>query len=93
MFLILIVNQGVYATTSETTITPTLNEILATEEKIMKYDTRTNETTEVNMEELRQVVTLKNNMAGVANNSLSAYEPSTRLSLLKRELVSVLLGT
>ena len=48
-FLILIVNHKTYATTSEQS-SPTLDEILNSEQKIMKYDARTNETTEVNIQ-------------------------------------------
>ncbi len=36
-----------------------IDKILETEEKIMKYDARTNEITEVNMEELEQVLKMK----------------------------------
>lgn len=56
---ILIINGCVQATSEEQT-KPELNEILESEEKIMMYDARTNETTEVDMEQLRKELARKN---------------------------------
>lgn len=56
------------------------------EEKIMKYDTRTKETTEVDIQELKQINTLKNN----SSNVTKAYTPSkinTKLDTLQPRAV------
>ena len=85
-FLILIVNHKTYATTSEQS-SPTLDEILNSEQKIMKYDARTNETTEVNIEELRQIVAQKNNTnEDKEGYSTSSYTPRLKANILSSEI-------
>lgn len=78
-FSILIANHNVEAANLEQTHS-TVNEILNTEEKIMKYDAITNETTEVDVEELRQIFTLQDNMNQDNSNSLSPYDPYSEVS-------------
>lgn len=67
--------------------TPTLNEILESEEKIMMYDARTNETTEVDMEQLRQTVALKNKARGISDiNSIAPYDPYSSYSFMSKNV-------
>lgn len=53
-----------------------IDKILETEEKIMKYDARTNEITEVNMEELEQVLKMKKNINSEIPYSTMPYIPN-----------------
>lgn len=54
----------------------TTNDTLNTkEEKILKYDAITNQTTEVNMEELKQMTALLTNANDISYNSIEAYDP------------------
>lgn len=54
-----IINNGCVQATGEEQINPDLNEILESEEKIMMYDAKTNKTTEVDMEQLRNELSRK----------------------------------
>lgn len=78
-FSILFTTNSVQATSQEQT-NSSVNDILASEEKIMKYDARTNQTTQVDMEELKQVIALQNTN-GLNSNSISPYDPYAKLNL------------
>lgn len=56
------------------------NEDLGSQEKIMKYDVLTNETTEVNMEELEQVISSKYSITNNTEYILNSYNPYTKNS-------------
>lgn len=73
-FMIFIVNNNVMAANiEETKDNPDELEILIEpEDKIMKYDARTNETTEVDMEEIRQALSSKANSNKTTTNLPSA---------------------
>ncbi len=53
-----------------------IDKILETEEKIMKYDARTNEITEVNMKELEQVLKMEKNINTQIAYSTMPYIPN-----------------
>jgi V8-like Glu-specific endopeptidase len=91
-FSILIVNYNVEATNSEQT-NITLNEILNTEEKIMKYDAITNKTTEVDVEELKEIVTLQSNKNAEDNYSLTSYNPSLNSEVYSSKIPLVSLSS
>ena len=80
VFGIIICNSHVYATDFEEI---NLEKIISTDEKIMKYDSKTGETTEVDMEDLREKLKLKNN--GVVPNKVSAK--STQKSIFRSESI------
>ena len=71
---ILVITSDVQAE-SEEQANSNLNESLETEEKIMMYDSKTNETTEVDIQELKQVLRQKNNTKGGSSNYLDSYDP------------------
>ncbi|MCI8362026.1 MAG: hypothetical protein HFJ41_02615 [Clostridia bacterium] len=62
-----------------------LNEIMNTEDKIMKYDVRSDETTEVDIQELRQIISRKNYSTNISHTE--GYIPSKYIqsSLPKKE--------
>lgn len=74
IFSMLIMTGNVQASSQEQT-NPSLNEILETEEKIMRYDARTNETTEVDVGELKQVLTSQSKTRGGDYDSIAPYDP------------------
>ena len=69
-FSMLIMTGNVQAMTQEQT-NQDLNEILETEEKIMMYDAKTNETTEVDVEELKQVLSSQTRVRGGSYDSIA----------------------
>lgn len=85
MFVIFDVNYNVQASNEEQT-NSTLEEFLNTDEKIMMYDSRTNETKEVNIEEVKANLNKRNVINSDNSNSLPAYKMSKSSSLLKPSL-------
>lgn len=85
-FLILIFNCDVKATNfEETELTlEKLEEKLEEEDEIICYDATTNETTKVDMEEIRQVLKLQKN---IQSNTTSSYIPLTDRYPAKPEIM------
>ncbi len=74
VFSAFIINNGVKAASTEE-INDEISENLIVEDKIMKYDARTNEITEVSMEELQQINSMLKSTNGGNSYSLEAYNP------------------
>lgn len=83
-FFVLMINSYVQANTlnQNSSMLDELNE----DEKIMKYDATTQQTTEVDMEELREVLSHKK--TATSNNSYSTkpYTPASKNNLLKTSI-------
>lgn len=73
IFSILIINQDVRATSVEEDTTSIAQE--SVEDRIMKYDAITGKTTEVNMEELRNVISTLSVNSSDDPYSVSGYTP------------------
>ena len=84
IFSMLIMTSNVQAMTPKTT-GPNLNEILETEEKIMMYDAKTDETKEVDVEELRQVLSSQNKARGGSFDSIAPYDPYANSNMRQNE--------
>lgn len=67
IFSMLIVPDNVHASTKEQQTAVSLNEVLKTEEKIMCYDAKTNETREVNVWELEKKTNSHFNFIAIKN--------------------------
>ncbi len=63
-----------------------LDDFLNTDEKIMMYDSKTNETKEVNMEEVKANLNKRNTINSNNSNNLPAYKILENSSLLKPSL-------
>ncbi len=86
-FLVFILNCDVKATNIEEADLK-LEEL--EEDEIVCYDSRTNETTKVDMEEIRQVLKLQKN---VQSNSTSSYIPDEETGLTRAAMVPYALGS
>ncbi len=84
IFSMLIMTSNVQAMTPKIT-GPNLNEILETEEKIMMYDAKTDETKEVDVEELRQVLSSQNKARGGSFDSIAPYDPYANSNMRQNE--------
>lgn len=85
MFLTFNVNFNVQASNEKQT-NSTLEEFLNTDEKIMMYDARTNETKEVNMEEVKANLNKRNTVKSNNFDSLPSYKMSENSSFLRPSL-------
>ena len=74
IFSLIISLNNVQATNQEP-VNINLNEVIESEEKIMLYDAKTNETTEVDMEQLKQTLESQVNTSGGNINSTGSYIP------------------
>lgn len=74
MFVLFTMNSSAFAVNKEET-NYTVDEILTSNEKIMKYDVMTGETTEVDIEELKQVVYSQRNIDESSLTSIAPYDP------------------
>ena len=81
LFLLLNFNYNVEASTNEQEKITSVEEFLDTDEKIIKYDSRTNETTEVDTEELKKELLNINSVDNNTYSSLPAYIPYKKTSL------------
>ena len=84
-FSMLIMTGNVQAMTQEQT-NQDLNEILETEEKIMMYDAKTNETTEVDVEELKQVLSSQTRVRGGSYDSIAPYDPYANSNIVNNAI-------
>ena len=86
IFSMLIVPDNVHASTKEQQTAVSLNEVLKTEEKIMCYDAKTNETREVNVGELKKVLATQNQIRIGSYDNITPYDPLTSSNIIRNEI-------
>lgn len=82
---LIFVSNDVKATSSDD-ITLALEEVLNTEDKIMKYDAKTKKTTEVDIEELKKELMLQRGINQNEIYSLNSYTPYNKNNLTRQSV-------